>query len=72
MIFVKQSKQIYKTSNNGDVKSVAAKYCKTASDLLKTYGKPMEKSHIITQQLDTVKKPKHFGHRISYYRTPEN
>ena len=39
MIFVKQSKQIYKTSSNGDVKSVATKYRKTASDLLKTYRK---------------------------------
>ena len=50
--FKKKDKQIHKASNNGDMKSVAVKHPKTASDFLK----PIEQSNIITHDLETVKK----------------
>ena len=53
-LFLKhKEKQIHKTSNNGDIKSVPAKHPKTASNSLK----PVEKSNIITQEIKTVEKP---------------
>ena len=56
-LFLKNKvKQICKTSNNSNTKSVAVKHPKTASNSLKY----IEKSNIITQELETVEKPNIF------------
>ena len=47
-----KGKEIYKTSDIGDIKSVTVKHPKTDSNL----WKPIEQSNIITQELETVKK----------------
>ena len=45
-LFLKnKGKQVHKSSNNGDIKSVAVKHPGTASNLLK----PIEQSNIITK-----------------------
>ena len=62
-----KGKEIYKTSDIGDIKSVTVKHPKTDSNL----WKPIEQSNIITQELETVKK-KHFWHKSVTMEHPKN
>ena len=55
-------------TDNGDIKSVTVRHPQTASNLLKR----ITQSKIITQELETEEKTKHFGRKISYYSTLKN
>ena len=54
--YQKKGKQIQKTPSSSDIKSVAVKHSKTASNLLNY----IEKSSIITQELEAIEKPNIF------------